>query len=182
MEKKTLVLGVIGSDVHAVGNKILYHAFTEAGFEVANLGVMVSQEEFIAAAIETGADAIVIGSLYGQGELDCRGMREKCVEAGLGEIPLLIGGNIVIGKQNFAEVEKRFKDMGFTMAFPPNTAPEAVIRALKELLGVPEEKAGEISLEAPGEGPEEGLEEGPAAETARRENFGGAEKAEARIR
>ena len=39
-EKKVLVIGVIGADVHAVGNKILYHAFTEAGFEVVNLGVM----------------------------------------------------------------------------------------------------------------------------------------------
>ena len=49
--KKVLVIGVIGADVHAVGNKILYHAFTEAGFEVVNLGVMVSQEEYIAAAL-----------------------------------------------------------------------------------------------------------------------------------
>lgn len=56
--KKVLVIGVIGADVHAVGNKILYHAFTEAGFEVVNLGVMVSQEEYIAAAIESDADAI----------------------------------------------------------------------------------------------------------------------------
>ena len=38
-EKKVLVMGVIGADVHAVGNKILYHAFTEAGFECVNLGV-----------------------------------------------------------------------------------------------------------------------------------------------
>ena len=142
MEKKTLILGVIGSDVHAVGNKILYHAFTEAGFEVVNLGVMVSQEEFIAAAVETKADAIVIGSLYGQGELDCRGLREKCVEAGIGEIPLLIGGNIVIGKQDFAQVEKRFLDMGFTCAFPPNTLPETVIKALRSIL---EEKGQRLS-------------------------------------
>ena len=62
-EKKVLVMGVIGADVHAVGNKILYHAFTEAGFEVVNLGVMVAQEEYIAAAIESGADAIVVSSL-----------------------------------------------------------------------------------------------------------------------
>ena len=55
IRKKVLVLGVIGADVHAVGNKILYHAFTQAGFEVVNLGVMVSQEEFIAAAIESAA-------------------------------------------------------------------------------------------------------------------------------
>lgn len=98
-KKKVLVIGVIGADVHAVGNKILYHAFTEAGFDVVNLGVMVSQEEYISAAIESGADAIVISSLYGQGELDCRGMREKCDEAGLKGIPLLVGGNIVIGKE-----------------------------------------------------------------------------------
>ena len=53
MERKTIILGVIGADVHAVGNQILNYAFTEAGFNVVNLGVMVSQEEFIEAAIES---------------------------------------------------------------------------------------------------------------------------------
>ena len=134
--QKKLVIGVIGTDVHAVGNKILYHAFTDAGFEVINLGVMVSQEEYIAAAIESNADAIVVSSLYGQGELDCRGMREKCDEAGLEGILLYVGGNIVIGKQPFDEVEKRFKAMGFNRAFPPGTPPETTIEALKEDLHV----------------------------------------------
>lgn len=135
-EKKTLVMGVIGADVHAVGNKILQHAFTEAGFEVVNLGVMVAQEEYISAAIESGANAIVVSSLYGQGELDCRGMREKCDEAGLKGIPLLVGGNIVIGKQKFEDVERRFKAMGFDRAFPPGTTPETTIEALRELLHI----------------------------------------------
>ena len=54
MQQVSIVLGVIGSDCHAVGNKILERVFTDAGFKVINLGVMVSQEEFIAAAIETG--------------------------------------------------------------------------------------------------------------------------------
>lgn len=134
--KKTLVIGVIGADVHAVGNQILYHAFTDAGFNVINLGVMVSQEEFIAAAIETNADAIIVSSLYGQGELDCRGLREKCDEAGLEDILLYVGGNIVIGKQPFDEVEKRFKAMGFDRSFPPGTPPEVDIEALKEDLHV----------------------------------------------
>ena len=83
--KKVLIIGVIGADVHAVGNKILYHAFTEAGFDVVNLGVMVSQEEYIEAAIEADADAIVVSSLYGQGELDCRGMRESATRPVLPE-------------------------------------------------------------------------------------------------
>ena len=134
MDKKTLVIGVIGADVHAVGNRILNFVFRDAGFNVVNLGVMVSQEEFISAAIETDEDAICISSLYGQGELDCRGMREKCDEAGLKGIPLLVGGNVVIGKQVFEDVEKRFKAMGFDRVFPPNTPPETTIEALHELL------------------------------------------------
>jgi methylaspartate mutase sigma subunit len=137
-QKKTLVIGVIGADVHAVGNQILYHAFTDAGFNVVNLGVMVSQEEFINAAIETNADAIVVSSLYGQGELDCRGLREKCDEAGLEHILLYVGGNIVIGKQPFEEVEQRFKAMGFDRSFPPGTAPEVDIAYLKQDLHVEE--------------------------------------------
>ena len=30
--RKKIVIGVIGADVHAVRNTILYHSFTEAGF------------------------------------------------------------------------------------------------------------------------------------------------------
>ncbi len=134
--KKKLVMGVIGADVHAVGNKILYFAFTEAGFDVVNLGVMVSQEEYIDAAVETHADAIVVSSLYGHGELDCRGLREKCDEAGLRGIVLFAGGNLVVGKQPFDEVEQRFIEMGFDRVFPPGTDPQVTIDALKEALGV----------------------------------------------
>ena len=61
-------------------------------------------------------------------------MREKCDEAGLAGIPLLVGGNIVVGKQDFADVEKRFKAMGFDRAFPPGTPPETTIAALREIL------------------------------------------------
>lgn len=80
MDKKTIVTGVIGADVHAVGNKILTYALEQAGFNVVNLGVMVAQEEYIEAAIETKADAILVSSLYGHGEIDCNGLREKCNE------------------------------------------------------------------------------------------------------
>jgi len=137
MDKKTLVIGVIGADVHAVGIQILDFAFREAGFHVINLGVMVSQEEYIEAAIESAADAIIVSSLYGHGELDCRGLREKCDEAGLKGILLYVGGNIVVGKQPFEEVEKRFHAMGFNRVFGPGTPPEVDIAALREdLYGV----------------------------------------------
>lgn len=133
--RKTIVTGVIGADVHAVGNKILAYALEDAGFNVINLGVMVSQEEFIDAALETHADAIVVSSLYGHGEIDCNGLRDKCNEAGLTGIPLLAGGNLVVGKQDFTDVEKRFLAMGFTRAYPPGTTVETTITDLNELLG-----------------------------------------------
>lgn len=135
MDKKTIVTGVIGADVHAVGNKILAFALENAGYNVVNLGVMVSQDEFIAAAIETNAAAILVSSLYGHGEIDCNGLRGKCDEAGLKDIPLLVGGNLVVGKQDFAEVEKRFLAMGFTKAYPPGTTMETTIADLRKLLG-----------------------------------------------
>ncbi len=136
MDKKTIVTGVIGADVHAVGNKILTYALEQAGFKVVNLGVMVAQEEYIEAAIETKADAILVSSLYGHGEIDCNGLREKCNEAGLKDIPLLAGGNLVVGKQNFEDVEKRFAAMGFTKVYPPGTSIDTTISDLYKILGV----------------------------------------------
>lgn len=133
---KTVVIGVIGADVHAVGNKIIDYVLKEHGFNVVNIGVLSSQEDFINAAIETDADAIMVSSLYGHGEMDCRYFREKCEESGIGKIKLYVGGNIVVGKQEFKEVEKRFKKMGFDRAYPPGTKIDAAVNDLKEDLGL----------------------------------------------
>jgi methylaspartate mutase sigma subunit len=132
----TIVLGVIGADVHAVGNKVLDVAFSQHGFKVVNLGVMVSQEEFINAAVESDADVIMVSSLYGHGEMDCRGLREKCREVGIGDILLYVGGNLVIGKRTFADVELIFKEMGYNRVYPPGILPEVAIADLERDLGI----------------------------------------------
>ena len=136
MDKKTVVIGVIGADAHAVGNKIIDLTLTNAGFNVVNLGVMVTQEEFIDAAVETNAVAILVSSLYGHGEIDCMGMRQKCDEAGLKAIPLFVGGNLVVGKQDFENVKERFHSMGFDFVYPPSTPIEETIVDLKKTLGI----------------------------------------------
>ena len=135
MKDITIILGVIGADVHAVGNKILDYVYTNAGIKVVNLGVMVSQQEYVEAAIEAAADAIVVSSLYGHGEIDCKGLREKCDEAGLKGIKLYAGGNLVVGKQDFAQVEARFTAMGFDRVYPPGTDPKINIAHMREDLG-----------------------------------------------
>ena len=136
METKTLVLGVIGSDVHAVGNKILEIAFREAGFNVVNLGVLVSQKEFVEAALETNADAIMVSSLYGHAEIAVRGLRDLLIEAGIGDILMYIGGYLVVGSQEWSEVEEKFKKLGFDRVYPPSTLPQDVFPTLRADLGL----------------------------------------------
>jgi len=131
-ETITLVTGVIGADTHIVGNRILSMGLEEAGFKVVTLGALTPAAEFVKAAIETAADGIMVSSLYGQGELDCRGFRDLCIEAGLDGILLYIGGSLVVGKQEWAEVEGRFLSMGFDRAFANATRVEDVVEALDE--------------------------------------------------
>ncbi|WP_320046135.1 methylaspartate mutase subunit S [uncultured Ilyobacter sp.] len=133
---KKVVIGVIGSDCHAVGNKIIDHVLVKQGFDVVNIGVLSPQEDFINAAVETDADAIIVSSLYGHGELDCQGMREKCQEAGLKDITLYVGGNIVVGKQTWEDVEKRFETMGFDRVYAPGTPIEITAEDLKKDLSI----------------------------------------------
>ena len=132
MNTPTVILGVIGSDCHAVGNKIIENALAREGIQVVNLGVMVSQDEFIDAAIETGARAILVSSIYGHGEIDCDGLRGRCIERGLDRILLYVGGNLVIGKREFAEVETLFKGMGYDRVFAPSVDLAAVAQLLKQ--------------------------------------------------
>ena len=132
---QTVVLGVLGVDAHVVGNKIMAYALEAAGFKVVNIGTFSSQQDFIRAAIETAADAILVGSLCGHGEMECRGFRENCIEAGIGNIQLVVGGNLVVGRQEWEEVEKRFLQMGFNRAYPPGVSPKRVIEDLKKDLG-----------------------------------------------
>lgn len=127
-----MVTGVIGADTHIVGNRILSLALEEAGFKVVTLGALTPADEFIKAAIEVAADGILVSSLYGQGELDCRGFRDMCVEAGLKDILLYIGGNLVVGKQDWTDVERRYRDMGFDRAFANATRTDEVIAVLDE--------------------------------------------------
>ncbi len=134
--QKTVILGVIGVDAHVVGNKIIAQALKDGGFKVVNIGTFVTPEDFIKAAIETNADAIMIGSLCGHGELDCRGFREKCIEAGKGKIHLVVGGNLVVGKQDWEGVQERFLAMGFNRVYPPGVAIKTIVAELKKDLGV----------------------------------------------
>jgi methylaspartate mutase S subunit len=128
----TVITGTVGMDAHVIGTKVLSRALREAGFKVVELGMQVTPEEFINVAQETKADAILMTSLYGMAELDLKDFNQKRMEAGLGDVLLYIGGNLVIGRYNPKEIEPKFKALGFDRVYPPGTEPETGIEDLKK--------------------------------------------------
>lgn len=124
----TIVLGVIGSDAHVVGITLIEHALIEEGYDVENIGVQSSQDEFIEAATDTNADAILVSSLYGHAEQDCAGFISKLEDTDL-DVATYIGGNLSVGSDTD---EQLFYDMGFDRVFSQDTDVDEVIDALTE--------------------------------------------------
>lgn len=132
--KAILVTGVLGEDVHVTGIRILEHALRNEGFEVHSLGIHNSQEDFLKKAGDVSADAILISSLAGHAAMLVEGFRDRCKEAGLDEIRLLIGGQLVIHAEEWKQTEDTFLAMGFDSVAPPFMLPEAVIKELNALI------------------------------------------------
>ncbi len=85
-EAGRIVIGTVGGDIHDIGKNIVSTMLTAAGFQVDDLGVDVSEKEFIRRAEEFGADIIALSALltmtaYRQEELIKRlrdtGLRDR---------------------------------------------------------------------------------------------------------
>lgn len=142
MKQPTVITGTVGMDAHVIGTKILSRAMREAGFHVVELGILTPPDEFIQAAIETDADAILMSSLYGMAELDVTGFKDKCVEAGLSHVLLYIGGILGVGRHDFADDEVKFRALGFDRVYPPEADLQSAIRDLRGDLAKRQEARG----------------------------------------
>lgn len=131
-EKKRIVLGVIGDDIHVVANRILSIALSEAGFQPYNLGTHNVPEDFVAAALEAEAHAVLVSSINGEGEHRCTNFRKHFEKVGLGDILLYAGGNLVVGDREEGQVVSLFKSYGFDRVFYHNANFNDVLRLLAE--------------------------------------------------
>lgn len=134
-KKLTVITGTVGQDSHTIGVSLLSRFLKENGFNVVELRGLTPPEDFINAAKETDAVAILISSLYGMGEMDLAGFKDKCIEAGLGDVLLYVGGYLKIGRHDWKEDEERFKKLGFDRVYPPGVELEGVLKDLRSDLG-----------------------------------------------
>jgi methylaspartate mutase S subunit len=128
----SVVTGTVGQDAHSIGTALLSRFLKEKGFKVIELRALIQPDNFIEVAKEANAAAILISSLYGMGEIDLKGFKEKCVESGLKDTLLYVGGYLKIGRHDWAEDEKRFKQMGFDRVYPPEVSLEKAYGDLVE--------------------------------------------------
>lgn len=132
---RTIVAGVVGDDIHVLGIRLVEHALKAAGAHVVSLGVMTPVQEFVEATVETAADAVVISSSNGHAALFCEGIADAFTEAGVGDVPLFIGGNLAVGKRDsWEEVEQKYLGLGFDHVFAPNARLEPAIEVIARLL------------------------------------------------
>ncbi len=129
-----VVLGVVGNDIHVVANRLLENCLREAGFNAINLGVNTMPEEFADAALECGADAILIGSLNGEAAHWSRGLRRLFVERGMPDMLIYLGGNLVMGDLPAKEVERVLEGAGVDHVFQGAIDFDDMINKLKENL------------------------------------------------
>jgi methylaspartate mutase sigma subunit len=142
VSKGRVIIGVIGDDIHVVGNRIMQLALEESGFSVYNLRTRNRPEHFCEAALEVNAHAVFVSSLNGEGEYWCYDLRKRFIESGLDHILLYVGGNIVVGKRRPEEVVRRFRQYGFDRVYHQQSDISVAISDLEEDLKVGETKPG----------------------------------------
>lgn len=126
------MLGVIGHDIHVVANRILAIGLAESGFRPYNLGTSNDVDDFADAALETGARAVLVASINGEGEEACAGIGTRFAAAGLSDVLLYIGGNLVIGDRLSDEVVRLFTSYGFHRVFHRPATFLPVLEALRQ--------------------------------------------------
>lgn len=88
-----VVIGTVKGDLHDIGKNLVASMFEGCGFEVINLGVDVSSDKFISAALENKADIICMSALL---TTTMNYMKEvvAAVEASelKGKVKIMVGG------------------------------------------------------------------------------------------
>jgi len=127
-----VVSGVIGNDIHVVANRVLQLCLEAIGFRVVNIATNNMPEDFIEAALEVDAQAVLIGSLNGEAPHWCRNLRAGFAAAGKGDIWIYLGGNVVTGQWEPERVQAYFRDLGIDRVYYGATDFDDMIAQLAE--------------------------------------------------
>ena len=88
-----VVIGTVKGDLHDIGKNLVAMMLEGAGFEVVNLGVNVSAEQFVAAAQKERADIVAASALLTTAMMEMRKLVQAVEQAGLRpRVRVILGG------------------------------------------------------------------------------------------
>ena len=88
-----IVIGTVKGDLHDIGKNLVASMFEGCGFEVINLGVDVSSDKFISAALENKADIICMSALPTTTMNYMKEVIDALETSGLrGKVKVMVGG------------------------------------------------------------------------------------------
>jgi len=97
--KGKVALGTVKGDLHDIGKNLVSIMVEGAGFEIIDLGVDVSPEQFLGAARDQGADVLGLSALLTTTMPSMKATVEALQEAGIREqVKVIIGGAPVTQK------------------------------------------------------------------------------------
>jgi 5-methyltetrahydrofolate--homocysteine methyltransferase len=89
----TVVLGTVKGDLHDIGKNLVGMMFEGAGFEVVDLGVDQSVEQYVEAVRKKGAQAVALSALLTTTMGEMAKVIDALKEAGLRkQVKVMIGG------------------------------------------------------------------------------------------
>ncbi len=109
--KGRIVIGTVHGDLHDVGKNLVGLMLEGSGFEVIDLGVNVSADDFVQAMVEYEPDILCLSALLTTTIGELRGVIDAVANAGLRDrVQILVGGApvtsdlaIAIGADGFAQ-------------------------------------------------------------------------------
>jgi methylmalonyl-CoA mutase, C-terminal domain len=126
-----VVVAKAGLDGHDRGVKIVARALRDAGVEVIYTGLHQTPEQIVQAALQEDVDAVGVSILSGAHMTLFPKVVELLRQAGADDV-LVFGGGIIPG-----EDITKLKEAGVAEVFTPGTPTTAIVRWLREAMGVP---------------------------------------------
>jgi corrinoid protein of di/trimethylamine methyltransferase len=122
-----VVLGTVEGDLHEIGKTLVGTMLTANGFEVTDIGVDRTAEDFVAAVKESRATIVGASALLTTTMLQQQKIVEALEEAGIrGQVKVLVGGAPVtqswadkVGADGYAEDAIGAVDVAFRLADAP---------------------------------------------------------------
>jgi methylmalonyl-CoA mutase C-terminal domain/subunit len=123
------VVAKLGMDAHWRGVIVVAHALRDAGMEVVYLG-HTTPAELVAVVVQEDPALVGLSSLSGNHMVECQAVLDGLREAGVGEVPVVIGGSIP------PTDEPALAEMGIRAVFGTGSPLRTIVDRIATLIAV----------------------------------------------